>query len=63
MKRKTKYRIVTDKYAGYEVQRWRWWFPFWLQVGVNTHLTVEAARQYIKKSQKKVVEYYKEDTD
>lgn len=42
------YRIVTDAYAGYEVQRrWRW-FPFWIQVGTNTHSTIEKAEAFAK---------------
>lgn len=41
------YRIVTDVYSGYEVQIWRWWWPFWAQAGrVNTHSTVEKAEHY-----------------
>lgn len=50
---KTKYRIVTDNYAGYEVQVKRWWFPFWVQCTMggsncNTHVSIEAAKRYIK---------------
>lgn len=41
-----RYRIVTDAYFGFEVQeRPRWW-PFWSQVGINTHGTIEAARKW-----------------
>ena len=43
-----KYRIVTDNYAGYEVQSWRWWWPFWIQGATNTHSTIEAAEEYAK---------------
>ena len=44
---KTKYRIVRDNYAGYEVQIKRWYFPFWVQKGyVNTFSTIERARSY-----------------
>jgi hypothetical protein len=47
MRWKKHYRIVVDNYAGYEVQVWRPWFPFWTQAnGTNTHLTVERAEQY-----------------
>lgn len=44
-----KYRIVTDHYAGYEVQiKYPWW-PWWIQVnGVNTWGTVDQARNYIQ---------------
>ena len=35
---KTKYRIVKDRYLGYEAQRKVWWFPFWVDFGLgNTH--------------------------
>lgn len=54
----TRYRIVRDNYAGYEVQSWRWWFPFWVQGTTNTHRTVERAKQYIEyKKNGGVVEY------
>lgn len=49
---KTKrYRIVRDNYAGYEVQGWRIWFPFWIQLsqggsfGVNTSSDIEEAKK------------------
>lgn len=48
-----KYRIVTDRYLGYEVQVWRIYFPFWIQLGwVNTHSSIEKAKEYINKSNK-----------
>ncbi len=41
------YRIVTDRFAGFEVQARRWWWPFWVQCGVtNTHRTIERAERY-----------------
>lgn len=47
---KTKYRIVTDKYAGFEVQfRFGWW-PFWTQCNnINTHKTVELAEEWCRR--------------
>lgn len=49
------YRIVTDGYAGYEVQhRYPLW-PFWMQTGfINTWATLDRAKlfmldQYAKK--------------
>jgi hypothetical protein len=51
----TKYRIVVDIYAGYEVQKWRLWFPFWIQVRVNTFATVEAAKAFIERDKGGVV--------
>jgi hypothetical protein len=60
---KTKYRIVRDRYAGYEVQYKCWWFPFWVEHGLtNTHKTIEDARGYIDRIKptfvRQVVEYY-----
>lgn len=47
---KNEYRIVTDAYAGYEVQVRRWWFPLWMQVNfTNTHRTPEEAEEYAKR--------------
>ena len=44
-----KYRIVTDRYAGYECQIWVWWFPFWIQLSrTNTHSSIELAEKYIQ---------------
>lgn len=45
---RTRYRIVTDKFCGYEAQfRW-WWMPFYMEMGfTNTHTTVERARSFI----------------
>lgn len=46
---KARYRIVRDGYAGYEVQAWRWWLPFWTQVGFcNTWLSIEQAEAFAK---------------
>lgn len=40
------YRIVEDRWAGFEVQiRTRWW-PFWRQPRTNTHSTMEAAERW-----------------
>ena len=63
---KIKYRVVRDNYAGYEVQSWRWWFPFWVMCHgfdgyiTNTHISLEKAKEFItnKKNNKKVL--YKE---
>ena len=51
-----KYRIVTSRYTGYECQKWRLWFPFWIQIG-NTYSTIDGAKQFIKfiSFEKKVV--------
>ena len=53
---KTKYRIVTDAYLGYEVQFRVWFFPFYLQCnGSNTHPSLEAAKAYLGKQKTKIV--------
>ena len=46
---KKKYRIVTDKYAGYEVQVKTWYWPFWVELGINTFTSIEHARAFIRK--------------
>lgn len=48
-----KYRVVSDSYAGFECQVWRWWFPFWVQMTkgnglCNTHGSLEDAIKYIE---------------
>tara|TARA_R110000803_G_scaffold87494_1_gene154208 strand:+ start:1014 stop:1193 length:180 start_codon:yes stop_codon:yes gene_type:complete len=55
--KRIKYRIVTDRYLGFEVQVWRWYLPFWLQVGINTFYTEGNAKKFIEKEsfEKKVV--------
>ena len=49
---KSCYRIIDDDYSGYEVQKWRWWFPFWVQKNkygcINTFSQIEDAKQWIK---------------
>ena len=62
---KSKYRIVTDNYDGFECQHKRWWFPFWIQINYsNTHRTLEKARNFIndyerfRKHRSEIVEYY-----
>ncbi len=49
---KTSYRIVSDDFSGYEVQKWRWWFPFWVQEDkfcyTNTFKEIEDAKQWIE---------------
>lgn len=48
-----KYRIVTDNYAGFEVQIKVWYWPFWRQLNFsNTHFSIEQASQYIEKDKK-----------
>jgi hypothetical protein len=52
------YRIVKDRYCGYEVQKRVWWLPFWRQVGFcNTHSTVEKAEAFAAADVGQVVKY------
>lgn len=50
---KSQYRIVTDKYAGHEVQIRHWYFPFWEQVSTNTSVSVNHAKDFIEKDRAK----------
>ena len=52
---KTKWRVVTDGYLGYEVQFRHWWMPFFCQYGINTYSSVEKAIAAITRYKKKVV--------
>lgn len=63
---KKKYRIVTDVYAGYEVQYRYSLMPFWLQVnGTNTHVSPQDAeewlREYLRKNKSRQFVKYVED--
>lgn len=44
----THYRIARDRFAGFEVQVWRWWWPFWIQPRLNTHYSIEKAEQWAR---------------
>lgn len=48
---KTRFRIITDKYNGYECQMKYWWFPFWIQMDcVNSCISIKEAELYIMNS-------------
>jgi len=53
---KPKYRIVTDRYVGYEVQVRCW--PFWTQLSLNSNSSIEDAEkwflQYKEKQSRKI---------
>ena len=55
-----KLRIVTDNYAGYEVQEKKWFWPFWRQCNfTNTHSSIENAEEWAKNYSKKVIKEWK----
>ena len=42
-------RIITDCYLGYEVQVWRWWWPFWVMyLRINTFTSVSEAEKFAR---------------
>lgn len=48
----SEYRIIRDSWAGFEVQKRRWFWPFWTQIGVdhdlcNTSSSIEQALNLI----------------
>ena len=47
------YRVVKDRFLGFESQVWRLWWPFWVQIwedGItNTHRTLKDAQELIEK--------------
>tara|TARA_R110000796_G_scaffold196187_1_gene312691 strand:- start:33 stop:272 length:240 start_codon:yes stop_codon:yes gene_type:complete len=51
---KRQYRIVTDSFGGFEVQKRLWYYPFWFQIKnkdgymINTHHTIEQAENLIE---------------
>lgn len=57
---KTKWRVVSDKYAGYEIQKKVWFWPFWMQTdrygnagGVNSFIRLADAMSCIEKIKKR----------
>ena len=48
-----KYRVVTDAYAGYEVQVKDCWILPYIQVNINTFQTVELAIEFINELKEK----------
>jgi hypothetical protein len=61
---KSKYRVVSDNYLGFEVQKKFWFFPYWFQVdhegrvhilSVNTFPSLEGAKQAIENMKNPVV--------
>ena len=60
---KTRYRIVTDSYSGYEVQYKYPWWPFWIQASrrgyrTNTHPSLEKAKVFLAEFKNKGVVYH-----
>jgi hypothetical protein len=56
---RTRYRVVGDRYLGFEAQFRYWWMPFYMQMWgagpANTHRTVDDAERFIAKARAKVV--------
>lgn len=52
-----RYRIVRDKYCGFAVQWWRWYWPFWSEPLVNTHSSIEDAETWAHSHSCMVVKY------
>lgn len=44
---KSKYRIVPDRYLGYEVQVKKWYWPFWRMPFINTNVSIRQAKVLI----------------
>jgi len=56
-----KWRIVHDRYLGYEVQYKRWWWPFWIQHGgCNSFLSLDRAKAYLDRHANPVVYEHRE---
>ena len=52
------YRIVADRWLGFETQIRRWWFPIWMQVGwTNTHRTEEGAELFARRHASPKINY------
>lgn len=54
-----RYRIQSDEYLGFEIRKWRIYWPFWVQINYsNTYSSIEKAKKdldrYINYKQKKV---------
>jgi hypothetical protein len=47
---KNRYRVIRDKYSGFEAQVMHWWFPlYWFQINYcNTSRTLEMAKNFIE---------------
>jgi len=51
---KRQYRIVTDSFGGFEVQKRLWYYPIWFQIRnergshINTHHSIEQAEKLIE---------------
>tara|TARA_R110000851_G_scaffold275123_1_gene427760 strand:+ start:561 stop:770 length:210 start_codon:yes stop_codon:yes gene_type:complete len=50
---KRRFRIITDNFAGFEVQIKHWYSPFWIELnGLNTEGSIESAKELIEKTKK-----------
>ena len=54
---KNQYRIVRDRYLGYEAQIKYWWWPFWVVIDCNTFPSVEGAEEFARNHATRVVKH------
>jgi len=40
-------RIVTNRYGGYNIQVWRWWWPFWVLKDYSHYKKIEDIKEDI----------------
>ena len=52
-----KYRITHGRYAGYDVEYWRIWYPLWIPCQLITYETIEQARASARRHRYKVVDH------
>lgn len=45
---KPRYRIVKNKYHGYSLEVWRWWWPVWYAVPFSGCYSVEMVEKYLR---------------
>lgn len=60
----TKYRVVIDKYLGYEAQFKYWWMPIYFQIGgCNTFPDMESAKSLCKRHLKPKVVWQSSESE
>jgi len=47
---KKRYRIIFDRYSGYEAQWRHWWSPIWIQCfRINTSTSIDRAKKVVQR--------------